>query len=127
MTKKDMIIREFDPVIYPLKVWIAKNPSPTKLKELFIELTGGTLTFIFDKRTIASTYNRVVENVETGKYGILIILSSNKLSVKAIAHEATHAVRYIWEGLSEEVTGIEADAYLAGWVAECINKVVKNK
>lgn len=123
---KKVQIHQFDPIIYPLKLWIVKNPNIVELKSKFLVYTNDELNVDTRQAAYASTYNKVVLYKETNKYGILIMLNE-KLNVNQIAHEATHAVRVIWDWLNEDFTGVEADAYLVGWIAECINQVNINK
>lgn len=47
-------------------------------------------------------------------------------TIATIAHESTHAARLIWEHMGEGCTGVEADAYLVGWIASCCDKALRD-
>lgn len=120
------MIHEFDPVIYPCRLWVIKNPTQKLVDENFNELNGSNLNFDINPHAVMSCYNKVVASKESGFFGIIISIW-HKPNVKYIAHESTHAARFIWDWLEEGTTGVEADAYLVGWIADCIEKTVKNK
>lgn len=121
-----ILIHEFDPVIYPLKLWVIKNPTDNIIGETFEEFDGTKINYTPSKTSAASTYNKVICNKETQKYGVLVLIKS-KTTINYIAHEATHVARIFWDWLDEEATGREADAYLVGWIAKCIDEVKRFK
>jgi len=123
---KKVQIHQFDPIIYPVKLWIVTHPILDEIKKNFVEHDEAPLSIGAKSSGVAQTYSKIVINNNTNKYGILIVLYS-KISVGQIAHEATHAARVVWDWLGEYSTGIEADAYLVGWVADCIDQVKTNK
>jgi hypothetical protein len=123
---KKIQIHQFDPVIYPIKLWIIKKPNLIEVKDKFLVHNNNELNIQNNKNAYASTYNKIVIYKETNKFGILILLH-NKLSISNISHEATHAARIIWDWLTENCTEAEADAYLVGWIADCIEQVNTNK
>lgn len=124
--EKKLQIHQFDPIIYPLKLWIVKKPNITVVKNEFLVYNNDELNISNNENACANTYNKVVVYKKTNKFGILILLHT-KLSIAEIAHEATHAARVIWDWLTEDYTGREADAYLVGWISDCINQVNTNK
>jgi hypothetical protein len=124
--KKETKIHEFDPAIYPVKLWVIKTPTKEFIDNNFVEFNGDNLNFEVSKNTVMNCYNQVVVNKNSQLLGILISIFT-KPSYKYIAHESTHAARFIWNWLGEDNTGVEADAYLVGWIAECIEKVKFNK
>ena len=121
-----VIFHEFNPVIYPLKVWIVKNPTKEATLERFEHHDGVEITHDVKEGSIAGVYNRVLCEKSTGNYGILISIFSSA-SVSNIAHEATHAARYIWNWIGEYDPALEADAYLVGWIADCMWQVKTGK
>jgi hypothetical protein len=56
---------------------------------------------------------------------ILIVFRNDKVIPKTVAHEVSHASKFIWEYLNEETIGDEANAYLCGWLTECVYKTIK--
>lgn len=123
---KKVQIHQFDPVIYPVKLWVVKNPNLNEIKDKFLVYNNNELNIRNNENANATTYNKVVIYKETNKFGVLILIHS-KLSISNISHEATHAARVIWDWLNEDCTGVEADAYLVGWIADCIEQVKLNK
>jgi len=122
--QKPVKIHEFHPEIYPFRLWVVITENGEALKERFVyhgdagEIDTSTLS-----KNEALTYR--VRQREYPRYkGCLIVFSEKKwMSIKTIAHEATHAARWFWEYLGESPTGEEADAYLVGWIAQCIDEV----
>lgn len=125
--KKPVQIHQFDPVIYPVKLFVIKHPTEEVINNNFEEYNGSKISFSIGTHNFAATYNKIVVKKDIQKYGVLINLYRNTLEVSKLAHEATHAARVIWDWLCEDSTGAEADAYLVGWIVDCIDQVNKNK
>jgi len=124
---KDKTIYEFDPVIYPVKLWVSITDDLNEVSETFMDFhTRMGISSKFDSKLQA--FIQVVERMNDGMVGIIAIFRSFEYcDTKTIAHESTHIARFLWDHLGENGTGIEADAYLVGWIAECIEKVKLNK
>lgn len=127
---KKVTIHQFDPVIYPFKLWVVISNNLPEIESNFIE--GKTLEPIdlgdIEEHADAFVLQDYVTHKETNTNGFLIVFKNKKAcTVPVMAHEATHVVRFIWEHLSENETGIEADAYLVEWVVDCINQVKTGK
>jgi hypothetical protein len=123
---KPVKIHEFDPEIYPLKLWIAITEKGEPLAERFKDATTGKeLNIGFISKHEAVTF--YVQQKERPTYwGVLIVFAQRRYcSTKTICHEATHAARFMWDHIHETSTGEEADAYLVGWIANCI-EIAKN-
>lgn len=124
-------IHEFDPVIYPLKLWIIKNPTISFLTDNF----GGINEEFYPvemKNSNASVWDRPVMLKETKKYGLLLsVYDMKSFTAGTMAHEATHMANILWEWINErDITmGSEANAYLVGWMVKCMCefKSYKNK
>lgn len=125
-------IHEFNPVIYPFRLWVTKNANKQDLCDKFYGLTTKMervpLNEVFDDSdyfNIATTI--IATDKQSGWIGAIIAINRPKmLDVKTIAHEASHVADFICEqfGISMDSfdTG-EAKAYLVGWAADCINQV----
>lgn len=108
---------EYDPVIYPRKVWVHIG---TDFKELASEVFAGELIFD-DKMCNGAVFDEVIRKSD-GKYGILATFPSAKeMTMKVCSHEASHVCDDIEKAIGMEHGG-EASAYLLGWIADCINK-----
>ena len=125
--KKPMQIHTFDPVIYLIKLFVVKYPNEKEINNRFTVNNGDDLNYSLMRNAYATTESKVVILNEIDKFGVLIVLYSGKISIGHMAHEATHAARVIWDWLTENTTGAEADAYLVGWISDCINQVRTNK
>ena len=119
-----MRIHEFDPVIYPCKLWVAITTECRTLSERFEWKYDGTAIDIDFENTDAIT--GLVRCKEDNRIGVLIVFENRKAcTISNIAHEASHAVDDIWQRIGEKNVGHEANAYLIGWVAKCIEEVRK--
>jgi len=125
--KKETIIHEFDPVIYPVKIWVCISPNLEDLKIRFKEKSSGK-DLSFDAIDECDAFSYFVKSKETNKNGILIsFLGKKYCHAGNITHESTHAAMDIFDHIEEKETGGEAYAYLVGWIAECCEKVKNNK
>lgn len=125
-----VIIHEFSPCIYPYKIWVAITSNVGELSDKFSTFDGNTLGEIKwgNIKLKHATTISVCSKDERGECGVLIVFyKRSSCTTKFITHEITHAVDYLWEYLGEDIPGKEANAYLSGWIAECIEKVKLNK
>lgn len=123
---KKVQIHQFDPVIYPVKLWIAITKNNKALNERF-KWTYKDSDIDIDWN-LSDAITGTVTQRENNLFGVLIVFENKKsCTVSNITHESIHAVSDIWERLGESKIGNEANAYLAGWIAECIEKVKRNK
>lgn len=129
-------IHEFNPTIYPFRLWVGINLSLGDMQNKFYALTDkmertdftsevlGNNTF-----TIATCYP--VSDKKSGWIGIFCgIFRKDRLSVGVAAHEASHITDFISD--SFELGGFnfnngEARAYLVQWAADCIWQVKSGK
>ncbi len=125
--KKKLIIHEFDPLIYPRKLWVCTNAT-VELTSSF-ELDEGDMIKSLEMNAV-TTY--ITRNLKTEKLGVLVFCKNKKLmTVSNIAHESVHVADAIFEaigGHGEDFSiGNEPYAYLVGWVAGSIDEVLKVK
>lgn len=112
------MIHQFDPVIYPRKVWITYDATCDELNEFFPEGDGTDEYF----RELPSYTDASVYHVRSkDKLGGLLIRFK-------IRHEADHCANGIFAyiGAKVDVMNDETHAYLVGWIAKCCEEV-KNK
>jgi len=106
-------IHEFDPQIYPRKVWIAVG------KDTFSDKFDG-----LDEWDDAAS--AMVENAYcklTNKGGIFVRFENRaSMTPKEITHEAVHAAMEIFSyiGATVDLANQEPFSYLCGWIAECM-------
>jgi hypothetical protein len=118
--KKLIQLHEFDPKIYPRLVWVSIS----------------TVNFSdrFDNVSEWSKYcNAVVDCVydKIQKRGGILIRFANKavMTTSVITHESIHAALNILDycDIQTTVENQEPLSYLAGWIADCCEKVKLNK
>ena len=51
-----MKVFEFDPVIYPYKLWVCLDKEPNKIEDLFDEYHGKKIVFIDGDTNIAKSF-----------------------------------------------------------------------
>lgn len=113
-------IHEFDPLIYPSKLWIAISTEN--------EFEGFEPLSEMNESHIAvteSAYDKVND-----KGGVFIRFESRKsMTADIIAHEAFHAACNIfwYVGAKPDFENQEPLAYLIGWIAKCVDIVRQNK
>lgn len=130
-------IYEFDPVIFPFRLWVMKKPTYKDIADNFFELDSD-----YSKHEIQETvYDNLVKKSYAFTYTVakkpnriigamIALLDINKISTSVVAHEASHVVDFIIEhcGLeSNTYASGETRAYLVGWVVDCIEKVKRGK
>lgn len=127
--KKKTKIHQFNPTIYPRKLWVMKGGSIDDILDAFTEPEGGEIQLACSAEPAAMTLK--VCHKGSGYLGVLVWLCENSISVKDVAHEAVHVASCIFEdcGMSMEFADgrDEHFAYLVGFAADCINQVRTNK
>ena len=123
-----MKIHQFNPILYPVRLWIVITKDGESLKGDFVYCdTREEIDVSIFKTSEAITYHVVQRNSPWYK-GVLVVFGDKKcMTTKNIAHESAHVADIIWKHISERAYGEEANAYLVGWVAECMEEVKKCK
>lgn len=123
MGKSSGKIFEFDPLIYPRKIWICYNVKGKTLKTYF-----GSDIDNMDGND-ASVY-RGLRREANKKLGTFIRFESKKtMTTSNIAHESVHAALDILDELGSFVSSVNQEpfAYLVGYIAECCDAVKRSK
>lgn len=111
---------EFNPVLYPISLMVAWGRDDKWSSDDFDDIE-------LPESDAAMTY--YVKHKPSGRMSILIRFydKSYMADYDTVSHEAFHAAIFILDhvgsGISTEYQ--EHGAYLAGWVANCINRVRK--
>lgn len=126
MNKKKSIIDEYDPVIYPRKLWVCKNVDTKKLNSVFSLVDGSCITS-YDADDTSYMWTMKVKHRKTGYYGVMVVVLTDKTDkiedvASYAAHEAVHVEFNIFEDidLSVPTSAQEASCYLAQWATKCI-------
>lgn len=132
------MIHEFNPIIYPFRLWVGINVKPKEIKDKFFAYNfDDTVSDFTDKElsstTVAATTYPVCSREDNWIGAFVNIRRKDKCTVGVMAHEATHVCDLISDrlGLVGEIDKMfshgEARAYIVEWVANCINEVKINK
>ena len=125
-----MIIKKFDPVIYPIALWVAVSKDVSRVLNQFTywdaaEIGKDVLSHA-NANSIASTWQ--VMDKASKEMGALIIFSSKKeLTTGIISHESCHAAKIICDKLGIDILSDEPFEYLLGWIADCCEQLKKYK
>lgn len=122
-----MTIHEFNPEIYPRKIWVVKGGISTQIKDKFCSANSEEL--YFDDSCDALVCNVMIKD-RTKRLGELIWFPYAKnMTTDRIAHEAVHAAMDIFVdlGCKFDAFNQEPFAYLVGWIAGKINEVKTNR
>ena len=114
------MIYQFDPQIYPRKLWVSVGTSIEELKERF----NGDEIENFDDSYYAQTMP--IQQKEPLLGGVLIRFQDLKaLTTETISHESTHTALEIFNYCEcrIEYANQEPFAYLVGWIARCCDEV----
>lgn len=133
---KDTKIYEFDPVIYPTRLYVAINPPFEKVDKMFYMLDEDDKVVDEAKKeynshfsAIATTF--IVANKKDNWKGCLVVIWRRKECGAGIcAHEATHIYDWLDKEMGldcQEWDNDEPKAYMVQWIANCIDKVLRGK
>lgn len=120
-------IHEFDPVIYPRKLWVIFTNDAKILTNNFD--TKYKLDGFMDK---SEAFVFPCSHKESGKLGVCVVFMKHEYAtIKNIAHESVHIASQIFSdcnmNMGFEDGQDEHFAYLVGWAADCIYKVKRGK
>lgn len=128
--KKKTKIHQFNPTIYPRKLWVMKGGSVDDISDAFTEPDGEEIRLMACSAELYAMTLKVCHR-ETGFLGVLVWLCSKDISVKDVAHEAVHVASCIFEDCGMRMGFADGRdehfAYLVGFASDCINQVRTNK
>lgn len=129
-TKKKFTINEYDPLIYPRKLWVCKNATLKDLQKRFLTRDGEEIDESWDP--IDSTFTIYVQDRITNKLGLCVNIADwayDENFINVIAHEAEHVKISIFHDchVDSNFESQEVDAYLVGWCAQCIYNTAMKK
>ena len=127
------VVYEFDPVIYPTRLWVCKKPETKDIESLFCPLDndgeqvddfGDVLEY--DGGKYANTV--IVGNKKSCMRGCLVSLFlPGQIRAGVCSHESLHYVAYLSEQFGIPLGGFDTSeplAYLEQWATECIYSVL---
>lgn len=128
------VIYEFDPVLYPTRLWVCKKPETEDVAELFYpfnndgEMVDGFGDVLeYDAEKYANTM--IVGNKKSRMRGCLVsIFRPGECGFGVCSHEALHYIAYLSEKFDIPLGGFDTSeplAYLEQWTTNCIYSVLK--
>jgi hypothetical protein len=115
-----MILKKFETEIYPFKLWVAIAKDRGEILENFVNYNNDEP--IKDVPCTDVVY--YVEEIKTKNYGALIVFyDESRITHKTVTHEVIHAISMLMECIGDKINGSESCAYLAGWIADCCEKM----
>ena len=115
---------EYDPVIYPRKLWVMPQATEAEIRMCFTEHDGEEIEWD-DKECFATTFPEVCAKAD-GKYGVLVVFKGRaSMTMGNICHEASHVLDDYMDvlPLARESGGHnEHLSYLLQWIGDCINR-----
>lgn len=122
---------EFDPIIYPYKLWIrvGSNSLFKDIEEQFLDYEGNAIEGLKSdaSKLQALTMPVMARNLST--YGVLICFRSKKelSNYELVAHECSHATKYLCAHTGIDLNVHEPSEYIIGWMAHCCMKIRQDK
>lgn len=131
MGRGKLKIHQFNPTIYPRKLWVIKGGSVENIQEVFLEPNGYEIILNFEEYNYPAATTLKVRQKGTNLLGVLVWLISDKIDVEIVAHESVHVASCIFDDMGMTM-GFEGGkdehfAYLVGFAADCINQVRTGK
>lgn len=125
-----MAIFEFNPTIYPRRLWVVKGNDNEFVKDKFCKRDGSDIDFYDnedDNPSLCTVFGNIKER-ETGNFGMLVCIYED-VQLDHIAHEAYHIASEIFRdiGAEHDIDNQEPAAYLIGWCARCISSANESK
>lgn len=121
-------IHQFDPVIYPRKLWVLKGADSGLIKKHFTDTYKSELVI---NEEIGNGYDGMVFQVKSKDNGYLgsLVWIANSVNIGVIAHEASHVAMDMLSdiGYKLDACNQEPISYMIGWIADCIWQVKTGK
>ena len=123
-----MKIHEFDPVIYPYKVWIIVDKNPSVIAENFKSYENTPIEGIEESTKGFAAFAIPVVRKEDPDYGVILFFRTRaSMSYELVAHESSHAAKYLFAHIGADTKEHEPFEFVIGWIAGCCEKVKNNK
>lgn len=121
-------IHQFDPVIYPRKLFVLKGGDSELIKRHFTDTDKSELVI---NEEIGDEFDGIVYKVKSKDNGYLgsLVWISTSVNIGVIAHEASHVAMDILSDIGYKLDDENQEplSYMIGWVADCIWQVKTGK
>lgn len=123
-----MNIREFDPVIYPFRLWVIVGGTDKEITDSFLQYEGEEIESLDKGISKSEAFAMPVISKESNRYGVVVYFVNRRvMTCSVIAHESSHAAKFLFEHIGADVKEHEPFEYVVGWIAGCCEKAKKNK
>lgn len=123
-----MDIREFDPVIYPFRLWVIIGGTDKEITDSFLQYDGTDIEGIGKGISKSEAFAMPVISKDSNRYGVVVYFVNRRvMTCSIIAHESSHAAKFLFEHIGADVKEHEPFEYVVGWIAGCCEKAKKNK
>ena len=127
------VIYEFDPVIYPTRLWVSKKPDAKDVEALFypFDSNGNVVDSYGDTFDNPDSFANtiIVGNKKSRWRGCLVsIFRPGGCGAGVCSHEAFHFMTFLCENLGISMGGFDDSehlAYLEQWATNCIYSVLR--
>ena len=126
---KKVQIHQFDPVIYPYKIWVIINPTPNIISDTFTEYSGSNVIFTEEDGTSRmNAFVMMAKHKESKFYGSIVYFRSKKsMDYGLVSHESSHAAKQVFKHIGADILPDEPFEYMVEFIADCCNQVRTNK
>ena len=123
-----MKIHEFDPVIYPFKIWIVVDKSPIDIPKYLLGHDSLEIESIVEDTKNLAAFVMIEVNKKDKQRGALMFFRSRKvMTFELVAHESSHAAKYLFEHIGADIKEHEPFEFVIGWIADSCSKVKYKK
>lgn len=123
-----MILNEFNPAIYPYKLWVMVSNASVEIPKLFFGYDGKEIENIAGDTERLEAFTMPVMDKSKNNYGVLVFFRNKKvMSCTTIAHEASHAAKFLFEHIGADIKDHEPFEYVVGWIAGCCDYCKRNR
>ena len=123
-----MNIREFYPVIYPFRLWVIVGGTDKEITDSFLQYEGEEIESLDKGISKSEAFAMPVISKESNRYGVVVYFVNRRvMTCSVIAHESSHAAKFLFEHIGADVKEHEPFEYVVGWIAGCCEKAKKNK
>lgn len=119
---------EFDPVIYPFRLWVVIGGTDKEISDSFLQYDGTDIEGIDKEISKSEALTMPVMSRVGNHYGVVVYFANRRvMTCSAIAHESSHAAKFLFEHIGADVKEHEPFEYAVGWIAGCCDKAKKQE
>ena len=114
---------EFDPVIYPFRLWVVIGGTDKEISDSFLQYDGKEIESLDKDMARLEAFAMPVMSKESNHYGVVVYFVNRRvMTCPVIAHESSHAAKFLFEHIGADVKEHEPFEYAVGWIAGCCEK-----